>query len=216
MNAYLWLLRILGVAMGAFILFITLPKLLNRKGEVFPGGFKLPGLALEWEKEPGNAAEIIRPRKDSLDRDIMLDTRFVILFYVLYYIALAWFLKIQGGSRETYLAVAVTICIVVAGFLDLRENSYTNKILDNFKSLGDKDIPDLTQKYLACYGKWALIAIVILLIGIMLIWHGNNLTGIFNLLSALIFLAGFIGSKSLTEWGFALMGLSLVLMYLLR
>ncbi len=215
MNAYLWSLRIIGVVMGAFILFITLPKLLNRKGEVFPGGFKLPGLALEWEKEPDNAVKIIQGR-DNLRTDLKFDTWFVIPLYVFYYIMLAWFLKIQGESRETYLAVAVTVCIIAAGFLDLRENSYTNKILDNFKSLGDKDIPDLTQKYLACYGKWALIAVVILLVGIMLIWHGNNLTGIFNLLVTLVFLAGFIGSKSLTEWGFALMGFSLMLMYLLR
>ncbi|MBI5965156.1 MAG: hypothetical protein HY863_16885 [Chloroflexi bacterium] len=216
MNAYVWSLRILGVVMGAFILLITLPKLLNRKGEVFPGGFKLPGLALEWEKESGNAAKIIKPRKDRLSADIKLDTRFVIPLYVLYYVALAWFLNIQGASRETYLAVAVTICIIVAGFLDLRENSFTSKILDNFASLGDKDVSNLTQKYLACYGKWALIAIVILLTGIMLIWHGNNLAGIFNLLVALVFLAGFIGSKSLTEWGFALMGFSLILIYSLR
>lgn len=210
MNAYIWTLRIIGFVMGAFILMITLPGLLNRTGEFFPGGFKLRGLALEWVKKPDEAIKIIDTHAARLLKDLKLDSQIVVPLYVFYYIALAWYLKIQGSTREIFLASAITISILIAGLYDLRENAFTSKVINNFNNSGRLDITNLEQKYWACYIKWSLIALVILLIGVMLITQGNSLTGMINLLAAIIFLAGFIGSKSITEWGFAAMGIGLL------
>ncbi|MBI5351572.1 MAG: hypothetical protein HZB50_02925 [Chloroflexi bacterium] len=205
-------LRIIGGVMGLVVLSLTLPKIFKPASEVFAGRFKMPGMAIEWVRAPEEAQKIIVSHSKELKQGLGLDTYFIVPIYVLYYIGLAWFLRSQSGAWGNYLAIGVIVCITIAGFFDEGENFYTKKILDAFE---DKSIkPDaswLDKKFYACYIKWALIAIVLALTGIMFLSRGNSLAGSVNLLGALIFLIGFANKEFfLSEWGFAGMGMSLL------
>jgi hypothetical protein len=201
-------LRVFGGLMGLVILAMTLPRLINKP----VNQFHMDVLRLEWERDPKTVDEILgKLGRQIVLRDLAIDSFLIVPLYVAFFIGLAFTLRLSGSALSEVLFYAIIASIVIAGIADWFENYFTARLVSNRVSGSLIDL-----KYYACFIKWGFIAVTLLLASIAFLFQGNIWVPLAGFATVTVFGIGFIASRPLTQWGFALMGATLLMIAIFR
>jgi hypothetical protein len=196
MNAIPLEIQIRFVGVLCFVLAADAFWLGSLKIKNLPGGYTNPVLALELvacgdhidkinKAETSNKkGETVRAR-DFISKQLKKDTGFIVL-YVLFLSSLGLVAARLTSSELRWAAIASVGCAVLAGILDLVENRGMRKALGLTDGGGTNALANMIRY--PSLGKWALIYIFSILIGITFIWGRHN--GINPLGFGFLFLLG--------------------------
>jgi hypothetical protein len=221
---WIWIVRALSFLMGAATLgsgLVTARRLHHREDleddQALPPGTRMPGIALQLSRSPGEAAALIRLLgSDQIRKNLRQDDRFVIPVYVLLLVVLGVWLATRDFAYALPAGVGVAVAGVLAGLADRRENRRTAAVVAEHEKDPERELipePLVDAMRRASMAKWGLFAVAMALLSLpFLQGQRHPLTGGFYLLSAVSYGLGLqglrIGMRRLVEWGFYLMGLA--------
>jgi hypothetical protein len=186
-------IRVVGLIGRVFILYSLFMMIGSVKSNELPSGYVNPVLALEL---PRDGAEIDAINKadggkvrEFIRKNVYQDFGYIPL-YVLLFSCLSLLLARVSLPPTVWLGWVATACVVTAGILDLIENRGMLKALATASKGASDSLAD-SIRY-PSLGKWALLFIFCLLVGLMFFWQqgGVRLVGVLFLLSALSGLGG--------------------------
>lgn len=222
--AWIWILRAFSFLVGAATVgagLVTARRLHHREDlddqEALPPGTRMPGIALELARSPGEAASLIRfLGPEEVRKNLRQDDRFVIPVYILLLVVLGVWLATRDLAYALPAGVGVAVAGVLAGLADRRENRRTAAVVaehekDPARELIPEPLVDAMRR--ASMVKWGLLAVAMALLSLPFLQEQRHpLTGGFYLLSAVSYGLGLqglrAGMRRLVEWGFYLMGLA--------
>lgn len=201
-------MRLVGISscvIGSVILLWTLSALLSPPPDSLPPGFHLLGLALELPASPDEVGRINPQLKDQVKNGLWADSFLVVPVYVLLFVAQGVLLRRNGWN---VIGIGVIVCAVLAGLADEIENSRQVVLLQ----ANHPTDPQVLHVYIAASFKWALLGVVMLLLGTAA-WERDGwwkLASSVSFSSAALLLMGIGVHRPLVQYGFTLMGLALV------
>jgi len=141
--------RILGVAAavgGGVFLALALVRAPWRPG------LEIPSVALQLANEVARVEQIIRTSGASLQRDLLLDSYFVVPAYFLVFFGFGLWTLARSAGRSRWVGVAMCGTACGAAAADLIENSLTSALLESVTQATVRDV------YWAAVVKWALLS----------------------------------------------------------
>jgi hypothetical protein len=190
---------------GGFLLCLTLSKLLQPTS--LPRGFHLPGILLELVENENEAKAVRDASEDGRIRlGLVIDTFFFIPLYTSLFLVMGWWLAGRDVPFATWLGVVVCIGIVLAAGFDVLENVRTFELL---RASSPKVLDGIRQAALV---KWGTLFTLVLVLCCPFLRTGGwlLLVGLIYLITGVVGLLGVVWLRPLVEWGFMLIGLSLL------
>jgi hypothetical protein len=140
-----------------------------------------------------------------------MDSYLIVPLYTAFFTWLAFSLRSTGSAMSQFLFYAIIASILTAGFADLLENLYTSRI-----AAGHATESLVNQKYYACFMKWGFIAATLLFVSMVFLLRGSIWVPLVGFTTVIVFVLGFTVNRPLVQWGFSLMGATLLVIAIFR
>lgn len=199
--------RVAALFAGMLLLFMTLSKLL--KPTTLPRGFHIPGILLELaeSEDEVEAVKQVKP-PDEIRKDLWNDTLIFIPLYTFLFFVIGLWLTGRGVPFAFQLGIATCVGTVVMAAFDLLENM---RISEAIKASSPQIVESIRHAALV---KWGILFGLVLMVSYPFLRAGGWLLifGTLFLITSVVGLLGVFWHRPLVEWGFMLVGLSLLVM----